>query len=313
MKRLFVIAALATFVTAAQAEESAQSKTTTAASTATTTSATATLAAASGTTSASLQDPEAAIKGHWTFNALAQAEVGSSDMNYANSLDKSVSVLNAVGLGYKLNKDNRLGFKQYFEVSHDGQKKTNTADLSYPVLTYGHTFQGVAKSDPISALFWYYVPVTAMDYKTQNNGVLRMDAEFNWTLSPKWSLSYYLNPRQSMIPTETSIDMDGTMTPFFAKTTLIHYGTAYYAVSDALTYYLNVGFRHDWKTSNFTLAREQYLTNLGANFSFLGGKVSLAPEIDYAVVLPKSSENMEVASTYGEGNLSYVLTASVVF
>ncbi|MGZ3747270.1 MAG: hypothetical protein ACXWRE_07865 [Pseudobdellovibrionaceae bacterium] len=315
MKRLFVMTAITAFAAvAAQAEESTQanagtSTTTVAQPTATVASA----ATATGTTTATLQDPATAAKGNWSFSAVSQAEMASSDVHYSNSKDKTVGFTNFVGFGYKLNKDNSLGFKQYFEVTHDGQKKTNTTNLSYPVLTYGHTFQGVAKSDPISALFWYYVPVTEMDYKTQNNGILRMDAEINWTLSPKWSVSYYLNPRQSTIPTETSVVIDGNPTPLYAKTTLIHFGTLYYNVNDVVTYYLNVGFRHDWKTSDFNLMKEQYLTNLGANFTFLGGKLSLNPEIDYAAVLPKSSSNLEVASTYAEANLSYLLTASVVF
>ncbi|HEY8270904.1 MAG TPA: hypothetical protein VIG33_08440 [Pseudobdellovibrionaceae bacterium] len=308
MKRLFVMTVLTTLVTAAQAEEAVQS--TVAASTTTTASAPATVASAtSGTTSGSLLEAETAAKSKWSFNALAQAEIASSEMHYSNSTDKTVDFTNAVGLGYKFNKENSIGFKQYFDVKHDGQKKTNKADLSYPVLTYGHTFQGVAKSDPVSALFWYYVPVTATDYKVQNNGLLRMDAEVNWTLSPKWSLSYYLNPRQSLIPTETTLDDN----PVFAKTTLIHFGTLYYNVNDTISYYLNVGFRHDWKTASLDLVKEQYLTNLGASFSFFGGKLNLNPEIDYAVVLPRSGQSLEVASTYAEANLSYLLTTAVVF
>ncbi len=305
MKRFFVISALTILATSAWAEESAQSTESS--------SATTIAASESATTFGPLQDPEASIKSNWSFSALTQLGLESSDVHYSNSSDKSVEITNAVGIGYKLNKENRLGLKQYFTMSHDGQKKKNTADMSYPVLTYGHTFKGVAKSDPVSVLFWYYVPVTATDYKIQNNGILRMDAEFNWTLSPKWSVSYYLNPRQTLIPTATSIEIEGNAVPMYAKSTLIHYGNIYYSVNDVITYYLNAGFRHDWKTSDFALVKEQYLTNLGANFSFLGGKFSLSPEIDYAVALPGSSSNFEVASAYNESNLSYVLSASVVF
>jgi hypothetical protein len=311
MKRFLVIIALATFGTAAQAEEAAQNN---AAATATTTTAAPTTVAAmaGGSISTTLSDPEAA-KGKWSFSALAQAGMSSSDMHYSNSSDKSVGITNAVGVGYKLDKDNRLGFKQYFDISHDGQKKTNTIDMSYPVLTYGHTFQGVAKSDPISMALWYYIPVTATDYQVQNNGILRLDSEFNWTLNPKWSVSYYLSPRQSMIPTETTIENDGKPAPIYAKTTLIQLGTVSYNVNDVISYYVNAGFKHDWKSSNSNLMKEIYLTNVGANFGFLGGKVTLNPEIDYAAVLPMSGSNMEVASTYAEDNLSYLLTASVVF
>ena len=321
MKRIFAIAALATLATAAHAQDNnnaAASSTSTATASAPAAGSQVAVTNATGTTTTTAPAAAADTK-KWSLSAVVQAELGSSELNYSNRKDKAVDTTNYIGMGYKLDKENSIGFKQYFTASHNPEnaeknKAVNSADMSYPVLTYGHTFKGVAKSDPISALFWYYVPVTATDYKTQNNGILRMDAELVWTLTPQWAVSYYLNPRQSLIPTEGTMDLDGQTVPYFAKTTLIHYGTLYYNVNDNISYYLNVGARHDWKTkSNFALAKEQFLSNLGASFAFNGGKFVLNPEIDYAVTLPRDGSNMKVASTYDEANLSYVMTVVMAY
>jgi len=317
MKSYFVIAALATLATVAQAQQGAG--TSAAAAPASSASLTTAPTSAGSTTATLEQQKEAdAKKSKWSFSTVWQAVAQSSELNYSNRQYNSVSTTDLVGLGYKIDKDNSVGFKQYFTVNHDGATNKNTSDLLNPVLTYGHTFKGFAKSEDISALFWYYIPVTANDYKTQNNGSLRLDAELAWTLTPKWQVSYYFNPRQSLIPSEeVSVDAKGKKSSTFAKTTLIHYGTLYYNLSDATTFYTNVGFIHRWNTrsSDFAIVEDKYITNLGASFNFFGGKLNLNPEIDYEVDMPGigSSANIASTSTYSEANLSYVLQAAVVF
>jgi hypothetical protein len=245
---------------------------------------------------------------------LTQMGLDSSEAHYSNRTDKSVSAVNLVGIGYKLNKENRIGFKQYFNASHNGDTKENKVELDVPVLTYGRSWgAGVAKSEPLSTTFWYYIPTTKTFRDAQSNGTFRADTEIVWTLNPKIQLSYFLSPRQSIIPTETTIDVDGNPTPVFTKTSLLHFATAYYNVSDDTSFYVNVGMNQAWKTRNFDYASEKFLTYLGASFNFFGGKLNINPEIDYEVVLPRSSENVAVLSRYNESNLSYLLTAAVVF
>jgi len=316
MKRLFVIAALATFATAAQAQTTPAATTSTAAPAPAASNVA--VSSATGTTTTTVPAATEPTK-KWSLSAVVQAEIGASEVHYTNNTDKAVGTTNYIGMGYKLDKENSIGFKQYFSSEHipantEKNVAVNRTQISYPVLTYGHTFQGVAKSDPISALFWYYVPVTSVDYQNQNNGILRVDAEFLWTLNPKWGVSYYFNPRQSLVPTETTVVIDNETKPSYAKTTLIHYGTLYYNIDDNNQFYGQIGARHDWNTrSHMSLTNEQALMNFGGNFSFLGGKFILNPEIDYAATLPRSSENMQVASTYSDGNLSYVLTMVMAY
>lgn len=313
MKRIFVIAALATLATAANAQNNNAAATTTT-SAAAAPAAGATVAAANGQTSTAVANPEDAVKSNLSFTMLTQLGMGSSEVHYSNRTDKTVEAVNFVGVGYKLNKDNRIGFKQYFNASHDGDTKVNKTELDVPVLTYGRSWNaGVAKSEPLSTTFWYYVPVTKTFRDAQSNGTFRADTEIVWTLNPKVQLSYFLSPRQSIIPTETTIDVDGTATPVFTKTSLLHFATAYYNVNDDTSFYVNVGMNQAWKTRNLDYASEKFLTYLGASFNFFGGKLNINPEIDYEVVLPRSGDNMNVLSRYNEANVSYQLAAALVF
>lgn len=313
MKRIFVIAALATFATAANAQNNNAAATTTT-SAAAAPAAGATVAAANGQSSTAVANPEDAVKSNLSLTMLTQVGMDSSEAHYTNRTDKSLSAVNLVGIGYKLNKDNRIGFKQYFNASHDGETKENKVELDVPVLTFGHSWNaGVAKSEPLSTTFWYYVPTTKTFRDSQSNGTFRADTEIVWTLNPKVQLSYFLSPRQSIIPTETTIDVDGKATPVYTKTSLLHFVTAYYNVNDDTSFYVNVGMNQAWKTRNLDYTSEKFVTYLGASFNFLGGKLNINPEIDYEVALPRSSENVAVLSRYQESNLSYLLTAAVVF
>jgi hypothetical protein len=307
MKRIFVIAALATFATAAQAQTADSNA---AASSTVTTTVPAT--GAPGQSTATL-NPEAAAGKTWSLSAVSQTEVATSSLNYSNNKDKSLDVINYMGIGYKVNKANSLGFRQYFSYSHDGEAQKTTSEMSYPVLTYTKTFDGIAKTDPISAMFWYYIPATETDVKAHNNGILRADVEFVWTLTPKWAVSYYMNPRQSLVPNQIDVVVADTPKTIFPKTTLVHWGSLYYNVSDTHTYYLNVGMRDDWKTkSDFETANEQYLVNLGASYALFGGKLILNPEIDYATPLGQTS-SFATATTYSEDYVSYVMTVALAF
>jgi hypothetical protein len=262
-----------------------------------------------------LTTPEDQIKNKWGVSLVSQASMGTSDLNYANNKDKNYDILNYVGASYKFNKDNSASLRQYVQFNHKASREeVNQTTTPATVATFSHTFKGIMNTDPIAATFWYYAPVTALDRDMQSNGKLRLDAEAVWTLTPKWSVSYYFNPRQSLVPTETTVLVEGKAAPAYAKTTLIHYASLYYNISDAAQLYTNVGMLHNWKTrDDFKLASESYLTNFGAYFAFSGGKFFLNPEIDYEAELPGDSSNVQVATNYTEDKISYVLTAGMSF
>jgi hypothetical protein len=116
-----------------------------------------------------------------------------------------------------------------------------------------------------------------------------------------------------LIPSEVTLNVNGKDKLYYAKSTLIHWGTAYYNVSDAQIYYTNLGMREDWKTrAGMQLTNEQYLLNLGANFKFLKGALTLNPELDLASDETANS-NWKDAGTYAESNLTYLMTVAVAF
>ncbi|WP_413291542.1 hypothetical protein [Bdellovibrio sp. HCB337] len=314
MKRIFVIAALATLATAAQAQNNNANNSNNAAAS-TTTAAPAANVAAAGQTATTLPDPEAAAtKGKaWSVSIMNQTSVDASVLNYSNNNQKSYGSVNYVGAGYKVDAKNKIGARQYFGIDHDGETNKNKTTMMDAVLTYSRSgWDGILKSDPLSATFWYYAPTSDASRDVNSNGMVRMDMEIGWTLNPKWSVSYYLNPRQSFIP-EGEVVVDGKASPVFSKTTLIHYGYLYYNVSDAAQAYTYAGYMHRWNTSSLTLHEEHVLAGLGASFSLLGGKVNLNPEISVDSKTVAGYKPTKAEEVFQEKNVSYVLTSAFVF
>lgn len=313
MKRIFVIAALATLATAAQAQNNNANQNNNAAAS-TTTATSATNVAAAGQTTATLPDPEAqATAGKsWSVSVMNQTSVGASALNYSNNNDKDFETANYVGAAYKLNPNNRIGFRQYFSTKHAGGKDTTT--MNDPVVTYTRSgMKGFLKSDPLAATFWYYIPTSDAAKKVDSNGRVRMDMSIDWTLNPKWSVSYYLNPRQSFIPAGFVVNSKGEAVPKFSATTLIHYGSVAYNVNDNMQAYSYAGYMHVWKTSSATLNSEATIAGLGASFSLFGGKLNLNPEIYVESAKVENFASVAAEEMFQEKNVSYVMTSSMSF
>jgi hypothetical protein len=313
MKRIFAIAALATLATAAKAQDNnAASSTTSAAAPAASST---TVAAANGQSTTVVADPEAAATAGkaWSISFVNLLSADAKDANYRAS-NQTFSTDNYVGAGYKLDAKNRLGFRQYFSVDHSAETGEYTRTMNDPVLTYTRNMDGVLKSDPISAMFWYYIPTSDVSRDARSNGQVRLDMEFAYTLTPKWSVSYYLNPRQNFIPTNRTTAEDGTETlASFSKTTLIHYGNLYYNFSDTATAYTYVGYKHRWQTSTATLNEESLLTAVGAYFTLAGGKIQLNPEVSAESMKVSNFQKVASGKDIQEKNLSYALTSAFSF
>jgi hypothetical protein len=315
MKRLFVIAAIATLATAAQAEEA--SKSTVAASTTTTTAPAATNVAAisPSTSTAIVTEAEAAATSPFSGSFSTQIVADAKALNYGskNTTFKSV---NFIGGSYKLNKDTKFSLRQYFAYDRKPQVE-NKAVLMDPTFIVTQGFAGGLKSDPVSALFWYYIPASDAARAANSNGKLRADIEFDWTLSPKWTVGYYLNPRQSLIPTQFKDNTDAeTMAeePILetsANTVLIHNGLVSYNLSDSAALYFNLGMMHVVRTRNATLSDESIETAFGGQLAL--GKVVLVAEIDNSYGLKESFKKSKPSVWTDEANFSYALAGSVAF
>lgn len=308
MKRVIIIAAFATAAAIAHAEQ-APSSTTTASSTTT-------VAAASGQSSTVIPDPEtlATAKKAWSLSLVNQTSLSAGDINYVNNSKKSYEALSYAGLAYKLNEKSRVGLRQYITMNHDGPTGADKTTLNDTVLTYSRTgVSGILNSDNLAPLFWYYAPTSSTSRSAKSYGQVRLDLEIPWTLNPQWSVSYYLNPRQNFIPEGELMGPDGKPTPVFSKTTLIHYGYLYRSFSDSVTAYTYGGLMHRWKTSSAKLTDEELLLGLGMNFTLLGGKITLMPEISVASVRVKGAQKTAAEQIIQEKNVSYVMTSAFVF
>lgn len=333
MKKLLVIAALATSAGAAQAATSkstAKNAKATASSTTTkpvavTDDATSAqpvkaspVSAAVGNSTLTTTAEDKAKAGQtWSASFVTLIETGAADLNYANAEDHSVKTTNYMGLGYKLNATNTFGFRQYFTAEHAFDEKAGTSKnkttLNDSVLTYSRKMGKIAGSEAITPQFWYYAPTSEASQALNSYGKLRLDAEADWNLTPKWAVGYYFNPRQSFMPDSVTVDPTGKATENFSRTTLIHYGLLYYNASDMVQLYTYAGFNHSWRTSRATLADETRLAAVGANFTFFKGGLIINPEVYSEMQTVKDS--IDVADNVGiaDSNVTYALTAAVTF
>ncbi|MBC7740799.1 MAG: hypothetical protein H7061_01285 [Bdellovibrionaceae bacterium] len=284
---------------------------------ASTTKATASPVTTIGTSTASAEQKPAETK-NWSVSLTLQGEANNEQIQRIG--EQTIGTVNNIGAGYKVTKDTKIGFRQYFNYAVGRESKGEIVS-SFPVLTVGTKVAGIAGSDPIAPLFWYYIPtqeakqnqiskVTPLDH----NGILRMDAEVVWTVNPKVSLSYYFNPRQSLVPVaQNYIDNSGKPQVLESTTRLIHYVVAYYNVNDAIQPYIYTGMENGAQTETLTSKREHALTAVGVNFTMFGGKLIINPEIYDTTILKEKGEYAAAPRWLQTENLAYQLTTAMSF
>lgn len=270
-----------------------------------------------GTSTASVEQKPADDK-KWSASLVLQGETNTEGAQRIG--EQTITTLNYLGAGYKVTKDTKIGVRQYFGYGI-GRDSNGEIDTQWTVATVGTKFAGMLGSDEIAPLFWYYLPTqTALENvysKTtavEHNGILRMDAEVVWTLNPKWSVSYYFNPRQSIVPEkQVFLSNAGKAAYVESTTTLIHYGVLYYNVNDAIQPYTYVGMDNRMSTDTLTSMKDHALLAIGANFTMLGGKFILNPEIYNEVALKDEGQYAEAPKWLQSEDINYQLTAVVAF
>ncbi len=306
--------------TAAFAQTSSTTTSTTPA--ANTPSASATKAPASptavvGTSTASSEVKPVEAK-KWSVALVSQASATNEAVQRIG--ESPVSTINYVGAGYKVTPDTKLGVRQYVAYNHT-PGESNKGSLSWAAVTAGTKVSGLLGSEAIAPMFWYYVPTASTlknilntDETVAHNGILRMDAEIAWNLNPKWTVSYYLNPRQSIIANNVSYtDRKGKKTDLESTTTLLHFGYLYYNVSDAIQPYASIGMDHRATTADMRSIKDHAMLAVGANFTMLEGKFILNPEISNIVPLKTDGVYASAPRWLQSEDLAYELTAAVSF
>lgn len=243
--------------------------------------------------------------------------LNESNVDYAGGKDLSnavISTVNYVGASYKITSTEKVGLRQYYTYDYDqnSEKSFETSDInqSFTVATIGTKTKGIFGSDDIAPMFWYYLPGHTAEEtnfgKDMDNfyGILRMDAEVNFTLTPKWSVSYYANPRQTLGAKDDEAKFEAT-------TRLVHYANLYFNVSDETQVYANAGFDHKMASANLTSTSDYYLSSVGASMTFFGGKLTLNPEINTAVPLKTKGVAARSQQLYKKENIGYTLATVI--
>lgn len=276
-----------------------------------TTTTSAAIAPAAATSTAAAPAVQAPTK-KWGVTLLNEID---ADYTAGKDLGNSaLSTINYVGASYKITSTEKVGLRQYYTYDYDpkSEKSFETHDInqSFTVATIGTKTKGILGSDDIAPMFWYYMPGHTAEEtnfkKDMDNfaGILRMDAEINFTLNPKWSASYYLNPRQTLGAKDEEIGFEAT-------SRLIHYANLYYNVSDETQVYANAGFDHKMATANLTSTSDYYLSAVGVSVSFFGGKLNLNPEVSVATPLKTKGVAAKSQELYNKENIGYAFVTAI--
>jgi len=77
--------------------------------------------------------------------------------------------------------------------------------------------------------------------------------------------------------------------------------------------YSSLTFIHVLSSRTAKIEQEEFDLGVGMNFSLLGGKVSLNPEVTLAKTTVKDGNYLPEEDTLQEKNLSYTLTSVIAF
>lgn len=238
------------------------------------------------------------------FLAVSGIEVSANDVRDRGSR-AAMSTLNAIGLTYKPNEDTKWGLRQYFTYLSDVDKG-NQFEVANPTITYSNKIKSLLGSDEFSPLLWYYIPTSDTSRTEKSNGKLRFTAYVNWTLNPRWTATYFLDPRQTLNPqTELS----------FSKTTWIHGGSLAYNFNDKISVYQGVGTTHEWKTSEFKLNEESI--DISTGMYITAGPVLLIPDITNSIPTKSGGQTPKtkkaVSTLYRAEEIKYSLSIIASF
>lgn len=243
--------------------------------------------------------------------------LNESSTTYAGGKDignATVSTVNYIGGSYRITETERLGLRQYYNYSYDpkSEKEFETSDIkqSFTIATISTKIKGILGSEDIYPSMWYYLPGHEAETnnfgKDMDNfyGILRGDMEISWTLNPKWSVSYYLNPRQTFGAADPAAR-------FEASTRLIHYGNLYYTINDRAQLYMNAGFDNRMSSERLTSTSDAYLSAIGAALSFMGGKISVYPEIGVYTPIKSAGVAERRQNLYNKDNIGYTIATAI--
>lgn len=213
----------------------------------TTTATTAAPAAQTSSTSA-----VAAEKPKKVFGVSFLTEL-TTDYAQQNDNGRNAKVVSANILQGIYNYSDTVSFRlahqfEYNYVPVEGDRANSDADRTNPNLSpEGYAmldpylganvkYKSIMGSDDFSMLHRVYVPVVGTNWSGSNEndhrmGVYRLSSELPFTLNPKWTVSYSIDPRLSFYQHTSKLDFR-------------HYGNVYYNVNDKVQPFFSAGAFH---------------------------------------------------------------------
>ncbi|MFN7906073.1 MAG: hypothetical protein ACK5P5_12905 [Pseudobdellovibrionaceae bacterium] len=178
-----------------------------------------TTAPAAGSTTATIPTQAPSVLSRFSASAIFE---GSMDEKVARASGLGagrLETLNAITGTFKIDDRQKVSLRQYFEWNRDevetgkanqtqkkanAFRKANTSDnninMSWLTARYHRTFSGILGSEKTETLFWWYLPTGQDPVQRGSNGsILRIDYAPTWTITPKWSFTYYVNPRLTLV------------------------------------------------------------------------------------------------------------------
>lgn len=255
----------------------------------------------------------------WGASVVTQSSVAGDSVYHISNRDTTVQNLVYAGVTYRTNDENTFGVRQYLNYNFAPAEATgaadNRAEMSWTTLTFTRKFDGIFGSDKISPMFWYYLPTHQSARDVDHNGIFRLDVEFDWTINPKWTVGYYLNPRQSFVPgNRFAAGADGKQSAVESTTNIYHWAIAYYNVSDKFQPYAFIGANHQFRTNDGMRSKlDKAVAAIGAQYS-IGKNIILNPEIDAEEVLTTEGEVQTASARWLQNDdFTYLMTAVVSF
>jgi hypothetical protein len=275
---------------------------------------------ATGNTVTTIAPAPETDKKKWSLS-LTNESSSAVDVEQGQRIGDKIKTTSYLGGTYELTKTEKLGLRQYFVYTYERNSKKNFkgSDIkqSFTVPTISTEWKGFLGSEKVAPLFYYYLPGKATEQTNYNKqlshfyGLFRADVEVAWVLNPRWSVSYYVSPRQSFGATEPA-NKDLEFGGFEATSRLVHYANLYYNLSDTAQIYFNMGFDNRLASERLTSTSDTYVSALGAAFSFFKGKFIINPEANTSVPLKAGGKTVSAPKYYQTEDIAYTLTTAII-
>ena len=250
--------------------------------------------------------------------------VNDISTDYAGGNDmKNAIIDNAgyLGASYKITAKEKVGVRQYYSHSYDpnNAKDLEGSDIkqSFTVATISTKIESIFGSDAFSPTLLYFFPGHTAEINNYGKdldgfaGQLRGDAFVNWTLNPRWSLSYYGSLRQTLGAKETFTTESGDPGSFEATSRMLNIGYVNYTINDNVSLYYNAGLDSRMSTEKQTSTKDDFVSSVGSTLGFLDGKLTFYTDVGVTTSLKSKGVAETSPELYKKENIAYTLTTII--